>query len=180
MWWAVGSAKLGRCCCVKRSPVTSSRWLPCTCGRGRWAYRGLLPDQYLDRLRPQDRAARYTFGASGSGGASTIVAVEQGAICGFASVGRSQDTHRAGGGELYAIYVHPNRWCHGLGRALITEARHHLTQRGFEEAILWVLVGNERAERLYRADGWSPDGACRRVELHAVTVDEIHYRGSLQ
>jgi hypothetical protein len=25
------------------------------------AYRGLLPEEYLDRIRPEDRASRYTF-----------------------------------------------------------------------------------------------------------------------
>ena len=44
------------------------------------------------------------------------------------------------------------------------------------EAVLWVLVGNERAQRFYRADGWRPDGAQRRVEVWNVLVDEIRYR----
>lgn len=29
-------------------------------------YRGLLPDAYLDALRPADRAARYTFDQAGA------------------------------------------------------------------------------------------------------------------
>ena len=30
------------------------------------AYRGLMPDEYLDGLRPQDRADRYTFADQGN------------------------------------------------------------------------------------------------------------------
>jgi len=31
------------------------------------AYRGLLPDEYLDGLQPEDRAPHYTFGDRGPG-----------------------------------------------------------------------------------------------------------------
>jgi hypothetical protein len=36
-------------------------------------YRHLLPDAYLDSLRPEDRAARYTFDRAGADDPETIV-----------------------------------------------------------------------------------------------------------
>lgn len=66
-----------------------------------------------------------------------------------------------------------------MGRSLIQEARKQLAHRGFAEAVLWVLVGNERAERFYQIDGWAPDGQRRIQEVHGITVDEIRYRRSL-
>ena len=42
-------------------------------------YRGLMPDDYLDALRPEDRATRYTFGLSDRLELATIVAVDEGA-----------------------------------------------------------------------------------------------------
>ena len=36
-------------------------------------YRRLLPDAYLDSLRPEDRAARYTFDRDGTDDPQTIV-----------------------------------------------------------------------------------------------------------
>jgi hypothetical protein len=42
---------------------------------------------------------------------------------------------------------------------------------GFAEAVLWVLVGNERAERFYRIDGWRPDDCERTVELWGTHID---------
>jgi GNAT superfamily N-acetyltransferase len=65
------------------------------------------------------------------------------------------------------------------GRALLQDALARLTRRGFEQASVWVLVGNERAERFYRIDGWAPDGNRRQDEISGVTVDEICYRRSL-
>jgi GNAT superfamily N-acetyltransferase len=82
------------------------------------AYRGLLPDEYLDGLRAEDRANRYTFDL----------------------VRRSDGVGT------------------GVGRVLMADARTRLSDLGFTEAVLWVLTGNDRADRFYRADGWLPDG----------------------
>jgi GNAT superfamily N-acetyltransferase len=78
------------------------------------------------------------------------------------------------------VYVDPDRWRRGVGRALIREARARLARQGFEDAALWVLAGNERAERFYRLDGWGADGSRRRDQTWGLTVDEIRYRRSLR
>ena len=61
----------------------------------------------------------------------------------------------------------------------MAEARERLGGGGFTEAVLWVLVGNERAERFYRIDGWWPDGRRRQDLVWGVTVDEVGYRRPL-
>jgi hypothetical protein len=58
-------------------------------------------------------------------------------------------------------------------------ARGRLREQGFAEAILWVLVGNERAERFYRGDGWAPDGAQGEERLGGRRTEEIRYRRAL-
>jgi GNAT superfamily N-acetyltransferase len=83
------------------------------------AYRGLLPDDYLDRLSPADRAGRYTFAAVGPGSPQTTVAVGKNGICGFATSGPCRDADKGGAGELYAIYVDPDWWNGGVGRLLM-------------------------------------------------------------
>ncbi|MHB1509767.1 MAG: GNAT family N-acetyltransferase [Acidimicrobiales bacterium] len=77
------------------------------------AYRGLLADDYLDRLAPADRAARYTFAEAGPGLPHTTVAVGEDVICGFTTTGTCRDTDKEGVGELYGIYVHPDWWDRG-------------------------------------------------------------------
>ena len=142
-------------------------------------YRGLFPDAYLDGLRPEERAARYTFGDTSPGRPATIVAVAEGTVWGFATTGRCRDDDAAGAGELLAIYVDPDRWGLGVGRLLITEGRDRLSRQGFADAILWVLAGNDRAQRFYHADGWAPDGTRREQEIWGVTADEVRYRRPL-
>jgi ribosomal protein S18 acetylase RimI-like enzyme len=142
-------------------------------------YRGLLPDEYLDVLDPVDRASRYTFADMDLRHPQTKVSVDGDEICGFATVGPCRDEDMPSAGELYGIYVHPDWWNRGVGRILINDARERLFDLGFHEAVLWVLVGNERAERFYHKDRWSPDGQRRLAEVHGITVDEIRYRRPL-
>jgi GNAT superfamily N-acetyltransferase len=143
------------------------------------AYRGLLSDEYLDGLRPEDRATSYTFGRLGHDHPTTIVSVEHETICGFATIGPSRDAGTEGIGALHALYVDPDCWDTGIGRTLVHEARQRLAGQGFEEAALWVLAGNERAERFYRKDGWAADGARRSDEVWSVAIDEVRYRRTL-
>ena len=55
------------------------------------AYRSLLPDEYLDQLRPEDRAAHYDFSHSDPQKPYTQVAESDGAILGFATTAPARD-----------------------------------------------------------------------------------------
>jgi len=58
----------------------------------------------------------------------------------------------------------------------MADARSRLASLGFTEALLWVLAGNDRADRFYRADGWLPDGQQRKEDCWGMQVNEIRYR----
>jgi ribosomal protein S18 acetylase RimI-like enzyme len=109
----------------------------------------------------------------------TSVAVDDGVICGFVTTGPCLEAGVADGGEVLALYVDPDAWGRGVGRRLLAEARRRLGDMGCTGAVLWVMVGNDRAQRFYRADGWEADDLRRRVEVWAVAVDEIRYRRAL-
>jgi len=143
------------------------------------AYRGLLPNEYLDQLRPEDRAERYDFETRDPEKPQTIVAVEAGEIRGFATTAPSRDADLADYGELGALYVDPDYWGRGIGAALISAARARMAGLGFGNALLWVLRGNVRADRFYRNDQWMPDGLQRTDTVWGVTVNEIRYRREL-
>ncbi|WP_298334595.1 GNAT family N-acetyltransferase [Ferrimicrobium sp.] len=83
----------------------------------RAAYRGLMPDSVLDGLDVNERAKRYTFGSRLSHGPATLLVVDDGRISGFVTFG--PDREDISTGEIYAIYVHPDHWRRGAGRALM-------------------------------------------------------------
>jgi GNAT superfamily N-acetyltransferase len=140
-------------------------------------YRGLLPDGYLDGLRAEDRAPRYTFEVRDPDRPHTIVADDGGAIVGFATTMPAPGM--PGTGELAALHVDPDAWRRGIGTALIGAARARLDELGFGAAVLWLLVGNRRAEQFYAADGWTADGTRRTAEVWGAQVDEVLLRRAL-
>jgi len=144
------------------------------------AYRTLLPDDYLDQLRPEDRAQKYDFASLDPLKPRTIVAAEEGLIHGFATTAPARDPDLRNHGELYALYVDPEQWGRGIGIALLSAARARLFSLGFRNAILWVLAGNVRAARFYQIDGWAPDGLSRTVSVWGITVDEVRYQRGLE
>ncbi|HEV2708851.1 MAG TPA: GNAT family N-acetyltransferase [Edaphobacter sp.] len=143
------------------------------------AYRTLLPDDYLDQLRPEDRAPHYDFVTRDPQRPRTIVAEDDGCIRGFATTAPSRDSDLPAHGELCALYVDPGHWGQGIGAALVTATRTHLIESGFQHALLWVLTGNLRAERFYRRDGWATDNHQRTDTLWGITVEELRYLRSL-
>lgn len=143
-------------------------------------YRSLLPDDYLDQLQPEDRARKYEFANPDPAKPRTIVAMEGGSICGFATTMLSHDAELAGFGELCALYVDPEWWRRGIGVALVRAARARLLELGVRNAFLWVLKGNVRADRFYRNDGWALDGCSRTETMWGVTLDDFRYRRELE
>ncbi|TMC73450.1 MAG: GNAT family N-acetyltransferase [Chloroflexi bacterium] len=132
------------------------------------AYRGQLPDAYLDRLS-EDLARRTSFwerwlaAETASRRQTALVAEEAGRPIGFVTFGPSEDEPPDPTiGEVYAIYVDPTGWGRGYGRALA--------------AMLWVLDTNIRARRFYEVAGWKPDGGLKTETLGDLLLSEVRYR----
>jgi GNAT superfamily N-acetyltransferase len=140
------------------------------------AYRGLLPDEYLDTLAPEHRIPGYRFGEPDP---ITLLALDGDALLGFSTFGSARDPDAPGAAELYALYVDPDRWRTGAGRALVVETRRRMHERGHREAVLWVLDGNVAAERFYEADGWRPDGTSRWEDPWGVRSLVFRHRRAL-
>lgn len=120
------------------------------------AYTGLVPQRCLDDLDRQDRVARWrdrlTRAEDG-----TLVAVQDAAVVGLATIGPSREAHPLPPVELRSLYVSRVRWGNGLGAALLQRAV------GDGAASLWVFEGNGRARAFYARAGWVPTGE-RRVD----------------
>lgn len=143
------------------------------------AYQSLLPEKYLSQLRPEDRAERYDFASSDPTKPKTILAFDGEVILGFATTSPSRDEDLPADGELCALYVDPDSWDRGVGRCLIAEARRRLMAQGFSHALLWVLAGNDRADRFYRRDNWAPDGRSRSDSVWGISIEEVRYQRTL-
>lgn len=106
-----------------------------------------------------------------------LVACEGTVVLGVAVANTAPDPARPSTGELARLYVHPDRWAAGIGRALHDRVVEVLAGLGLDEAELWVLEGNTRARGWYERLGWVHSGA--RKTLHP-GVDDLRYRIALR
>lgn len=139
------------------------------------AYAGIVPAEYLAGLEHEEFVARRRTRKH----VTTLVAVVDGTIAGFASVGpyREDDgSLNPAHGELYALYVAPERWSTGAGRALLEAAGKTLAD-AYPDMRLWVLEENHRARRFYERAGLRPDGERDLWRPSGTTVDlpELRY-----
>ncbi|UED87170.1 GNAT family N-acetyltransferase [Streptomyces profundus] len=139
----------------------------------RTAYRGLMPAEFLAGLRPE-RFVRW-LGTRPTLDGHVVAQRPGGELLGWASSGPYRtdgDGDGHGDGELYALYVRPDAWGGGVGRALLAASRDRLAARGHRRVRLWVVVGNERAQRFYTAAGLPPDGRRREERIGETLVAE--------
>jgi len=141
------------------------------------AYRGIMPDEYLDGLRPEDRIEMWRGHLSRADRSPLLVAVSSDVVVGFAVFGAEAAAEPAPScGELYAMNVDPDSWGQGLGRLLLRSVMEALVATGYREAVLWVVPQNDRARALYESEGWVPDGGMAIEDIMGVTVTDIRYR----
>src|SRR5262245_66569050 len=88
------------------------------------AYRGQLTDEYLDGLSVEERLEQHRRSLEQPRAEwRTWVADDEGRVTGFAVTGPSEDADaEPSTGEVYAIYLEPERVGTGLGRALFGHA----------------------------------------------------------
>jgi GNAT superfamily N-acetyltransferase len=141
----------------------------------RVAYRHVFPPAELDAM-PIDATRWRERLAEPPTGWTTLVATRENAVVGFTALGPSRDG--AAVGELYAIYVDPDDWSTGAGRALI-QATEDVLAQAYGEATLWVLEENPRARHFYESFGWAPDGGRQLFERYGVRAPELRYRKTL-
>lgn len=144
------------------------------------AYRGQLPDRFLDDLS-LELASRIDYwrthiSTQPSAKHEIWTAVCDGDLRAFAAFGPARRNDEAGFGEVYALYVDPPHCGQGVGGSLLTHAVQRLS-RDYTNAILWVLESNVGARRFYERAGWAVDGGIKIENLPDGTeLREIRYR----
>jgi GNAT superfamily N-acetyltransferase len=131
------------------------------------AYRGLMPDEVLDGLTLDGRERDWLgWLAEGGDREHTLVAERDGGIEAFCTLElpSSEAAEPDDVAGIPALYAHPDAFGGGSGPALMDAAIKAIRERGYREAILWMLEGNRRAEAFYERRGWTPDGGRRPAE----------------
>jgi len=148
---------------------------------GAWqtAFRGIVPDELLNALRPEEIVVRYRepLAANDAAAQRFTVAVSDRAVIGLVrcAATRDGDEDPACVGEVRSLYVRPRYWRQGVGRRLLHAAIEQLVADGFDTATLWTLTASKQARAFYEALGWRLDGAVTEWE----GVPRVRYRAQL-
>lgn len=137
----------------------------------RAAYRGLLPQDYLDSI-PAGKWVPYLE----QEGTTSLILLDGEKIVGAAGCCASRVPDMEGWGEIVSIYLLPEYWGKGCGKLLFSAAVEHLKSMGYQDLFLWVLDGNRRARAFYERMGFRPSGTDVEHEIGGVPVREIQYR----
>ncbi len=127
-----------------------------------WAYRGLMPDDVLDSLRPESRAKAWHRWLEDDvvPGFEAWVAELGDKIIGYAASAEARDIEEVAPGtmELQMIYLLEEHVGTGVGSQLIRRVEESWRRRGATGGILWMLKTNERTKLFYERHGWEADG----------------------
>ena len=146
------------------------------------AYRDVMPDEFLDTLSVAGRAMQWDgILQNPEPRSQAFVAEEDGEIVGFVHCGacRDDDIQEFDAGEVYAIYVHPDRWGEGIGSDLLRRAVEFLEEADYDFAALWVLAENRGSRDFYEKAGFIPDGTEKVEEQGGRDLVHVRYRAML-
>jgi GNAT superfamily N-acetyltransferase len=171
---------------VRRADVTDAPAIAAVhVASWRAAYRGIVPQAFLDGLDVERRAAFWTQRLTDEDGGESRswVAELGGQIVGFAGTGPADadDVSQmpAGSHELQTMYSLQETWGTGVGRALLDRVFADLAADGVATMHLWVFAANDRARRFYERAGWTADGESRELPIGGVDLPIARYRRTL-
>lgn len=119
----------------------------------RTAYRGIIPDEYLEKLPYSKREKMWHQVLSHANNYFVYVVEDNfGQIVGFASGGLERTGDRIYLGELTAIYVLQSHQKQKIGHRLVGAVAERLAQLDIHSMLIWALADNS-ACNFYRALG---------------------------
>jgi ribosomal protein S18 acetylase RimI-like enzyme len=142
------------------------------------AYRGLLPDTFLDTIDPAARATKWRELFADPSLRVVLREVIGVGVVAFCAVGRARDDDASGQTmEIWNLHTAPASRGRGYGAQLFREAKRIARGAGADELTLWVVEENEGARRFYARNGMREDGA-RQVHTLAPSAElrEVRYR----
>ncbi|MDD3334034.1 MAG: GNAT family N-acetyltransferase [Eubacteriales bacterium] len=132
------------------------------------AYRGIVPQGYLDKLSPE----RWS-GPLSAEPASSLGMYMDDRLIGTSHVCFARDAAREGYGEIVSLYLRPAYVGRGYGRLLMQAALAKLKNDGCTDVCLWALIQNLRAEGFYEHMGFKASG---RTMLEPIGGEELLLR----
>ena len=142
------------------------------------AYRGIVPDEYLEKITPEYRAERFRTVLPLLPDAEFYLVQEGKLPIGVFNAHTCRDENTGDCGEIGIFYFLPEYWGKGYAAPAMQFALDRLKERDYQSVVLWVFEENLRARRFYEKQGFVADGMSKILTLGKDLV-EIRYRQPL-
>jgi Acetyltransferases len=143
----------------------------------RSAYRGMVPQKYLDELKDKNNHWTEKFRRDLRQGTLHAEMLFKGETpVGCAAYGKSRDDRLPDWGEIVSIYLHPDFYRHGYGTVLFHATVEKLKAQGYPGCFLWVLDKNLSAQSFYEKNGFVRTQDICHSEILGEQLTEIRYR----
>ncbi|WP_344481298.1 GNAT family N-acetyltransferase [Glycomyces endophyticus] len=158
------------------TPADADEMVQARTASWRAAYAGLVDAAVLAGL-PEEASERYVRHLAQKRPLELTLVAEKGPyVIGFAMFtwdhdeAAEEDAAPGVPGEVQSIYVHPDHWSRGAGRALMNEGVRWLTEAGLSPVRVWMMEGSEVSGRFYERYGFEPDGARKTAEISGASI----------
>jgi len=140
------------------------------------AYRGIVPDSYLDSLSVEQRKKHLAKNLSVSDNHFAIAQIDDqdaGMICFYPS---QNEKVTESTWEVEALYILPQYWNKGIGHTLMRYAFECMKDQKITFCELWVLAENTRARKFYKCLGFTYTGIEKNISIGSRDLIEVCYR----
>ena len=138
------------------------------------AFQGILSDDLLYGLDKYEFLRIWKQTIQNEKRTNFIALNGENVAIGFISFGTSKENRLWA--EIIGIYVHPEFWDQGYGKALMKKAASELKNSGkYSKIILWVMAENDSARQFYEKTGFKLDAQTRTSERQGEEFDECMY-----
>ncbi len=136
----------------------------------REAYKGIVPQDYLDKLEDN----RWVPMISGELG-NLWIASDGEHIVGTATYAPSREKKYSGWGEIISIYLLPKYYRRGIGTRLLKATMDSLAEMNYKKVFLWVLEDNLPARDFYEKNGFYFNGDTKELIIGGKRLVAVRY-----
>ncbi|WP_017754026.1 GNAT family N-acetyltransferase [Calidifontibacillus oryziterrae] len=143
------------------------------------AYKGIVPQQYLDELKDDFWVNAFDNWISNNIVTAQLIYEDELPV-GCIAFGKARDEKFSEWGEIISIYVHPDFCRRGYGQQLLHTALRDMKTKGFRNCYLWVLKENDNAINFYKKNGFTCNHDEYTFEINNEPLTDVRYVLSLE
>jgi ribosomal protein S18 acetylase RimI-like enzyme len=141
------------------------------------AYREFMPAAHLEKMDVIDLTQRWKGFLQSAPDDRVVVAVHEETVIGFVRAGKTREETV---GFIFDLFLLPEYWGAGIGKALMGKAMEIFRDFNFTSAKLYAYCDNVRAIRFYEGLGWALNGQTYTQHIEGIKLEMVCYQRAVE